>query len=84
MSTGPYPPTPPASLIVGRSQKMDFLKNISVNLKATGPAAILVSLVICITLLGIFGESEQSKTALSTLSFISGLAFVSFGWSSQK
>lgn len=35
---------------------MEFLKNVAVNLNATGPAAVLISLIGGITLLGLFGH----------------------------
>lgn len=56
---------------------MDFMKNIAVNLKATGPAAVLAVWVICVTLLGIFGAGEIASRALGLLAFFSGAVLVS-------
>lgn len=55
---------------------MEFLKNIAVNLKATGPAAVLVSLIGGITLLGLFGQGELAKSALNVLAVFSGIVSV--------
>lgn len=52
---------------------MEFLKNITLNLKATGPAAVLISLIGGITLLGLFGEGEMAQAALYILAFNIGL-----------
>jgi len=51
---------------------MNFFRNIAVNLKATGPAAVLISLIGCITLLGLFGQSDLAKSALNILAFVTG------------
>jgi hypothetical protein len=51
---------------------MDFLKNIAVNLKATGSAAVLISLIIGITLLVFFGQRDLAKSALGILAFATG------------
>jgi L-asparagine transporter-like permease len=51
---------------------MDFLKNIAVNIRATGPAAVLISLIAGITLLGLFGQGELARSALNILAFATG------------
>jgi hypothetical protein len=51
---------------------MEFLKNIAVNLKATGPAAVLIALIGGITLLGLFGQGEMARSALNILAFATG------------
>ncbi|MBU2835748.1 hypothetical protein HF673_08230 [Acidithiobacillus thiooxidans] len=51
---------------------MEFLKNVAVNLNATGPAAVLISLIGGITLLGLFGHGGLASSALSILSLIIG------------
>ncbi len=55
---------------------MEFLKNIAVNLKATGPAAVLTIWVICVTLLGIFGAGEMASRAFFLLSFFGGAVLI--------
>jgi hypothetical protein len=45
-----------------------LLTNIIVNLRAAGPAAVLVAWIIGITLLGLFGESQLAHKAISVLS----------------
>jgi hypothetical protein len=56
-----------------------FLKNIAVSIRATGPAAVLVSWVIGITLLGIFGHGEMASKAISVLSITGGMLIVILG-----
>lgn len=51
---------------------MDWLKNITINLKATGPAAVLIALIVGITVLGVFGQGEKAGSALSILGFMVG------------
>ena len=50
---------------------MDFLKNLSINLKATGPSAVLIVWLICLTVLGLYGNS-------SSASYVIG-GFIGFG-----
>ena len=51
---------------------MEFLKNLAVNLKAAGPAAVLAIWVICVTLLGLFGSGEMASGAFGLLAFFGG------------
>jgi len=51
---------------------MEFFKNIAVNLKATGPAAVMCVWVICVTLLGIFGSGPMASSAFGLLAFFGG------------
>jgi hypothetical protein len=44
-----------------------FLKNIVVNLRATGPAAVLIAWLVCITALGLYGSGSLAGMALSGL-----------------
>lgn len=55
---------------------MQFLKNIIVNLRATGPAAVMAVLVICVTLLGIIGPGEMASRAFTLLAFFGGAVLV--------
>jgi len=41
---------------------MDFFKNISLNLHATGPAAVMIVWILRMTLLGLFGNSSNLGT----------------------
>jgi hypothetical protein len=54
---------------------MDFLRNLAINLKATGPAAVVCVWFICITALGILG-GPNSSFALPIL-FFAGLTIIS-------
>lgn len=56
---------------------MDFFKNVSLNLSATGLVAALCVLIICIAALGIWGSGYLASTALS------GLLMVAFGLIAQ-
>lgn len=47
---------------------MRILARIVVNLRAAGPAAVLVAWIICVTLLGLFVEGPLAKTAVGILS----------------
>jgi hypothetical protein len=58
---------------------MDFFKNLKVSLQATGTAAFLSVLVICITLIGLFGHGPLANTALGILSFALGLTGTALG-----
>ena len=49
--------------------QMGFLKNILINVKAKGPAAVVIVWFICITALGILGDGENAKYALFALYF---------------
>jgi hypothetical protein len=40
---------------------MDFLKNISINLKATGASAVLITWLLCITAIGLFGSGTLAN-----------------------
>jgi hypothetical protein len=59
------------------------VKNLLVNLHAAGPAAVLCVMVICITLLGLYGQGILASTALGilgvSLAFLGG-ALVSRIW----
>jgi len=55
---------------------MQFLKNIAVNLNATGPATVMSVWVICVTLLGIFGTGTMASTAFGLLGFFGGAVLV--------
>jgi hypothetical protein len=56
---------------------MDWFKNIAVNLHAKGPAAVLISLVLSIAALGLWGEGELAEVALSILGFAFGMVGLS-------
>ena len=55
---------------------MQFFRNIAVNLKATGPAAVMAIWVVCVTLLGIFGSGEMARSAFGLLAFFGGAVLV--------
>ena len=46
---------------------MDFLKNIAISLQATGPAAVIITWIIGITCVGVFGEGDIATKALYAL-----------------
>ena len=54
---------------------MNFLKNIIINIKATGPAAVLISWVLGVALLGIFGKGEIASHGMNVLS-TAGVLFI--------
>lgn len=56
---------------------LDFLKNISVNLQAAGPAAVMAIWIVGITVLGLFGEGPVAERAMTILAVTGGLIFFS-------
>ena len=52
---------------------MNPFKNLQVNLLANGGWAIVGLLVICITVLGIFGEGPMAERAMAALTITTGL-----------
>ncbi len=49
-----------------------MLKNLIVNLSATGVVAALCILAMCMTAVGIWGEGVMASSALTGLLFIAG------------
>ena len=54
---------------------MTFLSNITMNLRARGPAAVLITWIICITLVGLFGSGPVATSVVSVLSLF-GIVFI--------
>jgi hypothetical protein len=52
-----------------------FLKSIRLNLTASGPAAVLIVLIICVAALGIF--SGQADRSISFMYVVLGFVLVS-------
>jgi hypothetical protein len=46
---------------------MDLLQNLAVNLKATGPAAVVAVWFICLTLISIFGTATAAAFSVGVL-----------------
>ncbi len=65
--------------MLDQQPSLGFFKNIAVSLRAAGPSAVLVSWVIGVTLLGIFGEGEIASKALGALSVVGGLLIIVLG-----
>jgi len=55
---------------------MDFLKNLTINLKATGPAAIIATWILLITAVGLFGSGELANSAMSVLAVAGGMILI--------
>ena len=49
---------------------MDPFKNIAINLNASGPAAVLIVVCICITLIALYGSGVNASYALGALVFL--------------
>jgi hypothetical protein len=58
---------------------MDFLKNIAINLKATGPAAVLIAWVLGVTCIAIFGNGPVAEKGMSALYISGGLLILTLG-----
>ena len=56
---------------------MEWLKNIAINLRATGPAAVIIVWLICSTVLGIWGNGPQAKNAMLLMFFAGGGIIIS-------
>lgn len=67
------------SLMNDKPNPAGFLNNIAVSIRATGPAAVLVSWVLGVTLLGIFGQGEVASRAITILSVAGGLLIAVLG-----
>jgi hypothetical protein len=62
---------------------MNPFKNIVVNLQASGPAAVMCVLIICVTVVGIFGNGDLAKQAMTVLNIVVGLLFGSLAFFSK-
>lgn len=51
---------------------MNVFKNLAVNLKAKGPAVVIISWIAGVTLLGLYGNGEMADKAFSLLAFAGG------------
>lgn len=54
-----------------------ILANIVMNLRATGPAATLIVLVICVTLLGLYGHGPLAERAMTVLNVVGAILVAS-------
>jgi len=59
---------------------MNFFSNIALNMHATGPAAVMCTWVIAVTALGLFGQGELARSAMTVLTVVGGMIFASFGF----
>jgi len=51
-------------------------KNFAINLKATGPAAVIAVWIICVTLLGVFGQGTIADRAMTVLAVAGGMILI--------
>jgi hypothetical protein len=49
---------------------MEFLKNISINLRATGASAVLITWLLCMTAIGLFGSGTLANFIAGALASI--------------
>jgi hypothetical protein len=52
-------------------------KNITLNMKATGPAAVICVWIIAVIVLGLFGQGEFADSAMTYLGVAGGMILVS-------
>lgn len=45
----------------------DFFRNVAINIRATGTAAVLCTWILGVTLLGIYGSEKYGSLALGVL-----------------
>ena len=55
---------------------VQLLKNLKASMSATGPAMVISIEVICITLLGIFGEGPMTGRAMACLALAMAATFL--------
>jgi hypothetical protein len=55
---------------------VQLLKNLKASMSATGPATVISIEVICITLLGIFGEGPMTGRAMACLALAMTATFL--------
>jgi hypothetical protein len=58
---------------------MDFLKNVAINLRATGIAAVMITWLLCFTALCLFGNSGLAAAGVGILSTIGVMLFAAIG-----
>ena len=51
----------------------------AISLRASGPAAVIIAWVLGVTALGIYGNADLGKQALSSLGIVGGLLIVVLG-----
>ena len=61
------------------SRDTDYFKNLTVNLRATGPCTVLIAWVMSMAALGIFGEGLLATQAMAVLSFLGVVILVTLG-----
>lgn len=50
-----------------------FLTNLSINLHAVGPAAVICVWLVAVTLVSIFGQGEIARSGMMALLFAGGV-----------
>jgi hypothetical protein len=63
---------------------MDFFKNLTLNLKATGLSAVVIAWMICFTALALFGADDIASYALGLLGSAGVMLVIAFGKTSPK
>ena len=57
---------------------MNPIRNIAVNLRAKGPAAVLIVWIVSVTAVGLVGEGPIAERALGLLAIAGGLILGTF------
>jgi hypothetical protein len=55
---------------------MNFLANIALNLRATGPAAVMITWLIAVAVLGVFGSDHLAGKGMTLLAFFGGAVMI--------
>ncbi|WP_085444034.1 hypothetical protein [Magnetofaba australis] len=55
---------------------MDLFNNLSINLKAAGPAAVIIVWILAVTTLGLWGDGEIAEGAFQLLAIAGGMILV--------
>lgn len=55
----------------------NFIKSLSVNLHASGPALVVIVWMVCVTVLGIYGEGPIARSAMNLFAIGGGVILFS-------
>lgn len=56
---------------------IDLFKNLAINLRATGPAAVMIAWIMAVAGIGILGQGELANFSLTILGFVGGAVMFS-------
>ncbi len=63
---------------------MDKLQNLVINLKATGPAAVICVWILAVMFLGLYGTGTYASSALSILTIAGTMILITLAQNTAK